>query len=57
LTTEQGDETFESTGVFIQNEPYRLAIYQGDVAIFIPWERVVAFAVEGVDTEAPAEPE
>lgn len=38
--------------VFIQENPYRLMLIQHDAIIHIPWERVIALAVDRVPEKA-----
>jgi hypothetical protein len=38
---------------YIQTEPYRLAIMQADSIVYIPWERIVAFATDRAPEPAP----
>lgn len=42
-----------SGGVYIQNDPDRLAIIMDDAILYIPWERLIAFVTDRV--EPPAE--
>lgn len=42
---------FDAENVYIQNDPDRLAIFLADSIVYIPWERIIAFAVEVVAPE------
>lgn len=44
-----------SEGVYIQTEPDRLAIILDDSIIYIPWGRLIAFAVDREEQVEPQE--